>query len=110
VKSTLVESPFWSAQPEKKSFHKAEKSTIIEHRLHTSNMCVVTGEPVNTFDIQPEHVNSLDTLINDHGYSSAVPSVQIFKRHTKDGVEWGQVHMVAIASGWWMPILSLWWP
>ena len=73
-------------------------------------MCVIPRKTVNTFDTQSEHVDGLDTLINDHGNSSAVSLIQGFKSHTKDRIQRGEVSMVAISRNWRKPILFLWWP
>ena len=47
-------------------------------------MAGCTADTIDALDIETEEINSLHTLINDHGDSSLISVVEVVKADTKD--------------------------
>ena len=46
--------------------------TIVKHRLHLHDVRSRAGCAVDAFYIETEQINSLDTLVHDHGHGGVV--------------------------------------
>ena len=60
------------------------KLTFVKHALHLIHLWQGPGQSVDAFNVQTEEINSLDTLVDDHGNSQPISLIQPSEGDSED--------------------------